>query len=171
MALSGRTAPRGNNETGRAKARKPKFAEIVAVPGTREKWEKVRQYFFLRESTYDMTRKCNLACEGCYYYYGDKAEARENTNPEDWRHLMQQERERGITYVVLAGAEPSLVPELCAVCHKEIPLGCIATNGIKRIPGTVDYQIHISVWGNDETSRQLRHAPNMLDRQIDNYGD
>lgn len=171
MAVSGKTASSENDEKACAEGRKPKFADILSAPGTREKWEKVRQYFFLRESTYDMTRQCNLACEGCYYYYGEKAGARENKNPADWRRLMQQERERGITYVVLAGAEPSLVPELCEVCHQEIPLGCIATNGIKPIPGTVDYQIHISVWGNDETSRQLRHAANMLERQIGNYGD
>ena len=146
-----------------------KFSDILAQPGISEKWAKVRRYFFLRESTYDMTSRCNIACEGCYYYQGDKAHTRDIRDPEEWRDLMRREKERGITYVVLAGAEPSLEPELCQVCYQEIDLGCIATNGLQRIDNTVDYKIHISVWGNDETSLRLRKAKSMLKRQIENY--
>ena len=146
-----------------------KFSDILADPDIRQRWEKVRKYFFLRESTYDMTRRCNIQCEGCYYYEGDKQHADENRDPEAWRKLMQAEKARGITYVVLAGAEPSLVPELCQVCYDEMPLGAIATNGLKRIPASVAYKIHISVWGNDTTSERIRGAKNMLVRQIDKY--
>jgi hypothetical protein len=135
----------------------------------KDRWEKVRQYFFLRESTYDMTRKCNIRCEGCYYYEGEKQYALDNQDPEAWRDLLRAEKSRGITYVVLAGAEPSLVPELCQACYGEIPLGAIATNGLKFMPESIGYKIHISVWGNDETSRRIRGAPDMLARQIENY--
>jgi hypothetical protein len=83
---------------------------------------------------------------------------------------MQAEKARGITYVVLAGAEPSLVPDLCRICYEEMPLGTIATNGLVLIPPDIGYRIHISVWGNDETSRRVRRAENMLRRQIDIYG-
>jgi uncharacterized Fe-S cluster-containing radical SAM superfamily protein len=146
-----------------------KFSDILAVPGIRDRWEKVRQYFFLRESTYDMSNRCNIRCEGCYYYEGDKQFARENKDPQAWRDLMRAEKERGITYVVLAGAEPSMATELCQVCYEEIPLGTIASNGIKFIPESIQYKIHISVWGNDETSLKIRKARNMLGRQIENY--
>ncbi len=149
--------------------RKWKFSDLLNDREVRQRWEKVRQYFFLRESTYDMTNRCNIRCDGCYYYEGDKQFSPENRDPEAWRQLMRDEKERGITYVVLAGAEPSLVPDLLAVCHDEIPLGSIATNGFLRIDDAVDYQIHISVWGNDETSRRIRKAKNLLERQIDNY--
>ncbi|MDX9745835.1 MAG: radical SAM protein [Syntrophales bacterium] len=149
--------------------RKWKFAELLAEPDIALRWEKVRKYFFLRESTYDMTNRCNMRCDGCYYYEGEKQFAPENCDPEAWRRLMREERSRGITYVVLAGAEPSLVPELLEVCYQEIPLGCIATNGLIRIPESVDYRIHISVWGNDETSFRTRRAKNLLEHQIDNY--
>ncbi len=148
-----------------------KFADILADPEIRDRWETVRRYFYLRESTYDMTRRCNIRCEGCYYYEGEKAKTRDNRDPDAWRRLMRAERERGITFVVLAGAEPSLVPELCQVCFDEIPLGAIATNGLAPIPKSVDYRIHVSVWGNDETSRRLRHADGMLDRQMAIYAD
>ena len=146
-----------------------KFAEILAAPGIRERWEKVRRYFFLRESTYDMTNRCNIRCEGCYYYTGEKQFAAEISDEEAWRRLLVAEKERGITYAVLAGAEPSLVPQLCRVCQQVLPLGAIASNGLKFIPADIDYRIHLSVWGNDTTSKAIRGASDMLLRQIDNY--
>jgi len=146
-----------------------KFADILADPAIDARWQKVRRWFFLRESTYDLTRRCNIRCEGCYFYEGAKQHAGENRDPEAWRKLMQAEKARGVTFVVLAGAEPALVPELCRVCYAEMPLGTIATNGLVRIPATIGYRIHISVWGNDATSRRIRGAKDMLARQIDNY--
>ncbi len=160
---------RGGNAA--APVRSWKFSEILDEPGIRERWEKVRKFFFLRESTYDMTRTCNIRCEGCYYYEGEKQFAEDNRNPDDWRALMKKEKARGITYVVLAGAEPSLVPELCRVCFEEAPLGAIATNGIKFMPESVGYRLHISVWGDDDASLRVRKAKHMLRRQIENYRD
>jgi hypothetical protein len=153
----------------RPASRRWKFSELLAEPAVKARWEKVRRYFFLRESTYDMTNRCNIRCDGCYYFEGAKQFACEINDPEPWRELMRQEKARGITYVVLAGAEPSLVPELLAVCFTEMPLGCIATNGVRRIDSAIGYRIHISVWGNDETSFRVRNARDLLRRQIDNY--
>ena len=48
-------------------------------------------------------------------------------------------------------------------------MGAIATNGLRRIPADIDYRIHISIWGNDQTSRRIRGAADMLRRQMDNY--
>ena len=146
-----------------------KFSDIIADPVIKERWEKVRRYFFLRESTYDMTSRCNIRCNGCYYYEGEKQHTADVRDVDAWRTLMRREKERGITFAVLAGAEPALVPELCAVCSQEIALGAIATNGMKFIPADINYKIHISVWGNDETSLLTRNAKNMLARQLENY--
>ena len=149
--------------------KKWKFSDLLTDPAVKERWEKVKEYFFLRETTYDMSNRCNLKCDGCYYYEGEKQFAQENRDPEAWRVFMQEEKKRGITYVVLAGAEPSLNPELLKVCHEVMPLGSIATNGFKFIPREVDYMIHISVWGNNETTARTRGAKNLLDKQISNY--
>ena len=157
------------NNKSSVKTAKPKFSELLSHPEVKERFEKVRKYFFLRESTYDMSNRCNIRCDGCYYYEGDKQFAVENTDIKAWRTLMRAEKARGITYVVLAGAEPSLVPELLEVCYQEMPLGSIATNGFKKIPESVGYKLHISVWGNDETSLRVRKAKNLLVKQIDNY--
>jgi hypothetical protein len=146
-----------------------KFSDILSDAGISERWQKVKKWFFLRESTYDMTNRCNIRCNGCYYYEGEKQFALEKRDPDAWRALMRSEKARGITYVVLAGAEPSLVPELCDVCYQEMPLGAIASNGLVRMPEAIRYKIHISVWGSDETSLEIRKAKNMLRRQIENY--
>ena len=148
-----------------------KFSDIINDPIIRERWEKVRRYFFLRESTYDMSNRCNIRCEGCYYFTGEKQFAQENKDEKAWQQLLEAEKERGITFVVLAGAEPSLVPELCKACHDVIPLGAIASNGLKQLPREIDYRIHISTWGNDQTNQIIRKAPDMLVRQMENYQD
>jgi MoaA/NifB/PqqE/SkfB family radical SAM enzyme len=148
-----------------------KFSDIIAEPAVRERFEKVRRYFFLRESTYDMTCQCNIRCEGCYYFAGEKQFSKDNRCQDSWHQLMVSEKERGITFAVLAGAEPSLVPDLCRVCAEVIPHGTIATNGLKSIPQEIDYRIHISVWGNDKTSEEIRKASDMLVRQMENYRD
>ena len=115
-----------------------KFSDLIADPVIRQRWEKVRKYFFLRESTYDMSNRCNIRCNGCYYFEGDKQFAKENNDPEAWRLLMRDEKARGITYVVLARrgavAGPAPVPGL----HEEMPLGSIATNGFRKIPNRSD---------------------------------
>ena len=56
---------------------KPKFSELLAQPEVKARWEKVRKYFFLRESTYDMSNRCNIRCDGCYYFEGEKQFAKE----------------------------------------------------------------------------------------------
>lgn len=152
-----------------SKKKKYKFSELLSDPVIHERWNKIRKYFFLRESTYDMTNTCNIRCDGCYYFEGDKQFVTDNRNPDDWKSLIRKEKDRGITFVVLAGAEPSLVPELLNVCYDIIPLGCIASNGLKHIPESVQYKIHISVWGNDDTSIRIRNVRNLLEKQIDNY--
>ena len=58
-----------------------KFSDLLADSAVKERWEKVREYFFLRESTYDMTNRCNIHCEGCYYFEGDKQFARGKQGP------------------------------------------------------------------------------------------
>ena len=144
------------------------FKQILSDPVIDERWNKVKQYFFLRESTYDMTCRCNLKCDGCYYYIGDKQYAKDEMDTEKWRALLTAEKERGITFVVLAGAEPSLVPELCKVCYDVIPLGAIASNGLKPFPEDIGYRIHISVWGDDEESREFRGRA-CLDQQLKSF--
>ncbi|MDD5308059.1 MAG: radical SAM protein [Deltaproteobacteria bacterium] len=146
------------------------FQQILSNPEINERWQKVKKYFFLRESTYDMTNRCNLRCDGCYYYEGAKQFSNDERDPGKWRALMTAEKERGITFVVLAGAEPGLVPELCQACYDVIPLGCIASNGLRPFPEGVGYRIHVSVWGDDAESKKYRGRA-CLDQQLQSFKD
>lgn len=146
------------------------FKQLLENPEINQRWLKIKEYFFLRESTYDMTNRCNLRCDGCYFYEGDKQHSVDESDPAKWTALLQAEKERGITFVVLAGAEPSLVPELCKACYDVIPLGCIASNGMRPFPKDIGYKIHVSVWGNDAESKQFRGRA-CLDRQLESFRD
>lgn len=153
------------------------FVEYLKVPEIAARYRKVRKYFFLRESAYDMTSACQLRCEGCYYFQGDKYAVRDQRDPEQWRAFFEGEKERGITYVVLAGAEPALVPKLLRTCYDVIPLGSIASNGLKPIDSEIRYRLHLSVWGDsagDPKYRKLANGkpgPNCLPVQLKNYKD
>jgi MoaA/NifB/PqqE/SkfB family radical SAM enzyme len=146
-----------------------KFDDLLRDDAVRERWEKVQRFFYLRESTYDLTNVCNLDCDGCFYFQGDKQFTKNTSDPEAWRALMREEKKRGINFVVLAGAEASLVPEIIEACYSEVQLGVVATNGIKKIPEELAYRIHVSVWGNDESSAKTRLGKGLLPKQIKNY--
>ena len=150
---------------------------LLQIPELKERYSKVKSFFFLRESAYDVTSVCQLRCEGCYYFEGDKYKVTDNRDPAAWRALLQRERERGITYVNLAGAEPSLVPEVLRACYRVIPLGTVFTNGLRKIPPDIRYRLHLSVWGDgtgDPTYRRYaggRPGPYCLPVQLHNYRD
>jgi hypothetical protein len=153
------------------------LTQYLQVPDLADRYRKVKKYFFLRESAYDVTSACQLRCEGCYYFEGDKYKTRDNRDPEAWTAFFEQEKCRGITYVVLAGAEPALVPRVLQACYSVIPLGTIASNGLKPIATDVRYRIHLSVWGNAEGDPKYRRwangkpGPNCLPAQLRNYRD
>lgn len=153
------------------------FVQYLEKPELAARYRKIRKHFFLRESAYDVTSACQLRCEGCYYFQGDKYTMKDQRDPEEWRAFFQGEKERGITYVVLAGAEPGVVPKILQACYDVIPLGSIASNGLKRIAPEVGYRLHLSVWGDSEGDPKYRKyasgkpGPNCLPVQLQNYKD
>jgi len=153
------------------------FTELLKKPELAERYKKVKKYFFLKESAYDITSACQLRCDGCYYFEGEKYKVRDNASPEDWRAFFEQEKQRGITYVVLAGAEPALRPKILQACHEVIGFGTIASNGLRKIDPGIRYKIHLSVWGDgtgDPKYRKYRGGrpgPYCLPIQLMNYKD
>lgn len=153
------------------------FAALLAKPELAERYRKVKQFFYMKESAYDVTSVCQLRCDGCYYYEGEKSLVQDNKDPAAWRQLFEQEKVRGITYVVLAGAEPSLVPAVLQACYDTIPFGSIASNGLRPIDRAIRYRIHLSVWGDssgDPVYRKYlggRAGPDCLSAQLKNYRD
>ena len=62
-----------------------------------------------------VTSKCNLYCKGCYaranHSCHDK-EAVNQLNDVEWVNIFEQAREIGVSFILLAGGEPLLRPEL-----------------------------------------------------------
>ena len=151
------------------------FRDYVAIPELAERYQKVRKYFFLKESAYDVTSACQLRCEGCYYFQGEKSRVKDTRDPEAWRAFFEGEKQRGITYVVLAGAEPSLRPKILKACYETIPLGTIASNGLRTLDPGLRYRIHLSVWGDSTGDPEYRRyasgrpGPHCLRAQLANY--
>lgn len=153
------------------------FTEYLQIPELAQRYRKVKKYFFLKESAYDVTSVCQLRCDGCYYFQGGKYNVEDNRDPEVWREFFEAEKERGITYVVLAGAEPALVPKIMRACYEVIPLGSIVSNGLRKIDVDLRYRVHLSVWG-DSTGDPIyrkyyggRPGPFCLPIQLKNYKD
>jgi hypothetical protein len=148
---------------------------FLQVPDLGARYRKVKKYFFLRESAYDVTSACQLRCDGCYYFAGDRSAVRDERSPERWKALVEREKARGINYVNLAGAEPALVPRVLRACYETIPLGTIFANGLKRIDADIRYRVQISVWGDhtgDPKYRRYangREGPYCLPLQLQNY--
>ena len=151
------------------------FTRLLDNPELAQRYRKVKPFFYMKESAYDVTSVCQLRCDGCYYFEGPKSLVRDNRDPQAWRAFFEDEKTRGITYVVLAGAEPSLVPGILQACYDVIPFGSIASNGLRPIDASVRYRIHLSVWGDSTGDPVYRKyaggqaGPDCLSAQLKNY--
>lgn len=125
----------------------------------------------VKASQYDISSICNLRCEGCLFFSGDEHKAHPATiDLVAVDTFFAVEKRRGVNYIYLAGAEPSLAEKKLAIAWKHIPRGMIATNGIKKISREIGYRIHVSLWGLPADSERLRGA-NVVAKQLKNYRD
>lgn len=118
---------------------------------------------------YDITSKCNLFCEGCYYFEGNKS-IPEDSSVDEWTELMRKAKEDKISYAYIGGAEPALSQDKLHIANKYIPYGSIATNGTILIDKAITYRVIISVWGDEEITTYLRGG-NVFWKAVKNYRD
>ncbi len=108
-------------------------------------------------SNYDITKKCNMTCNGCYFFEGDDYKNhQEISSLEEWDNFFKQEKDRGVVYPYIAGAEPSLVQDRLHIANKYFSQGCVFTNGATKIDDTINFRIHISVWGVPSSEELVR---------------
>lgn len=107
---------------------------------------------------YDIASRCNLRCEGCFYFEGDaQKDLTEQTDLAAWeRFFAAQTAEKKVRYGYFAGAEPALAQERLAVAARYIERGSISTNGTIRIDSGLPYAILVSVWGNEQETGKFR---------------
>lgn len=113
---------------------------------------------FRRPAFYEITQRCNLWCEGCYYFeVGERHRVHEESSTEAWEEFFAAEAERHVSMAYFVGAEPALHQERLVAASRWFPYGNIGTNGTIRIDPVVPYRIGVSVWaGNDSDDRRLR---------------
>jgi hypothetical protein len=113
---------------------------------------------FRKPAFYEITQRCNLKCEGCYYFEGGVTNhVVEESSTRAWEDLFAAEAERKVTMAYFVGAEPALHQERLIAASPYFPYGNIGTNGIIRIDPAVPYRIGVSVWaGDDTTDRSMR---------------
>jgi len=108
-------------------------------------------------SNVDVTSRCNLRCEGCFYFEGDDyKQATEEEELVAWRAFFADQERRGVTFVSLVGAEPALEQERLEMANRFLPRGAIFTNGTIKIRPSINYTIVISIWGDAETTETFR---------------
>lgn len=133
-------------------------------------WQKIRKRAsHIRISGYDITNRCNLRCEGCFFFEGElSAKYASDKSEHEYRDFFRSEVARGITYPHFAGAEPSLVQNRLRIAAEFWHNGLVYTNGTVRISDDIPFMLHISVWGSEKNDSRLRGGQ-ILRKAIRNY--
>ncbi len=120
-------------------------------------YEEIRRVGSLRAISVDLTHRCNLRCDGCYFFFEGMHHLHSEGDEERFEDLIAREKARGTNFVTVVGGEPSLELERLARLYESFSLN-VATNGLVTIPyeGFENLPIGISVWGGHETDRELR---------------
>jgi hypothetical protein len=136
----------------------------------RERYRRVRRVAFgIAGSNYDVSRTCNLKCEGCLFFEGDDYLAHGDDGSEaDWDAMFAAEAARGINFVYLAGGEPALQPRRLALAARHIPRGVVFTNGTVSLDPDLPFAIHVSLWGGVDDTTWLRGG-NSYEKAFRNY--
>ncbi|GAB4431958.1 MAG: hypothetical protein OHK0011_14800 [Turneriella sp.] len=136
----------------------------------RRVWHKIRTHASqIRISGYDITNRCNLRCEGCFFFEGElSAHYSSDKSEAEYRAFFRSEVQRGITYPHFAGAEPALVQNRLRVAAEFWRNGLVYTNGTLRIDEEIPFMLHISVWGGEKKDQELRGGQ-ILRKAIRNY--
>ena len=112
----------------------------------------------IRSSIYDVTNRCNLRCQGCFFFSsGEHEVASEEKDIEKWHAFVNKEMERGVNLAILIGGEPTLCLDRVEAFYKRLPTFC-ATNGLIKVPRDrfPDMMVGISLWGDADDESILR---------------
>jgi hypothetical protein len=137
----------------------------------RQRYAKLRKHSAnIVGSNYDISAECNLRCEGCLFFEGaDGLGHIDNRSDEEWAAFFAAERQRGINFPYLAGAEPALQPRRLELAARYFQRGVVFTNGTAAIDPALPFTIHVSLWGTPEETVALRGGKS-FGRALRNFG-
>lgn len=141
----------------------------IKAPELRKRYEEIRKKISgIKISGYDITKRCNLRCEGCFFFEGEISAHYPEVDEEAWNAFCEHEKERGVNYPHFAGAEPALVKGKLDIAAKYWQTGLVYTNGTVRLSDELPFMLHVSVWGAPERDSVLR-GRSVLMKALDNY--
>ena len=112
----------------------------------------------IRSSIYDVTNRCNLRCQGCFFFSsGEDKAADEEKRLDYWEAFIDKEMDRGVNLAILIGREPTLYMDRVEAFYRRLPTFC-ATNGLIKVPRDrfPDLMVGISLWGDEHDEKTLR---------------
>jgi hypothetical protein len=125
---------------------------------------------FRKPAFYEITQRCNLKCEGCYYFEGGLTNpVPEQSSIAAWEDFFAAEARRNVTMAYFVGAEPALEQERLIAASAHFPYGNIGTNGTIRIDPAVPCRIGVSVWGGDDTTDRTLRGGSVFRKAFKNY--
>lgn len=121
---------------------------------------------------FDITYRCNLRCEHCYYWTSVNAlgiKNRELTG-DQWRQVFEQYQHKGVKNVSLTGGEPTLRMDIIEMAHRYFSQVQTATNGFVRISERVQPRgIWLSIDGPEHVHNKIRGSKTCFQRLVENY--
>jgi hypothetical protein len=113
----------------------------------------------VRSSEYLLTNACNIRCTGCWFFEHDfDKSTKELKSAAEVKAFAKREKERGITYSIIIGGEPTLIPDRVAAFVEVMDYVTISTNGLKKLPqeGFERVAVQISLFGGGKLDDDLR---------------
>jgi MoaA/NifB/PqqE/SkfB family radical SAM enzyme len=101
----------------------------------------------------DVTNRCNLRCNHCYWWRQQK---RPDLDDERMVELMKRLRRKGFKVIYLLGGEPLLRPNICAEAGRIFDFVMIFTNGTLGYPPVNNALYSVSIDGPERIHDSLR---------------
>lgn len=125
---------------------------------------------FRTPAFYEVETRCNLKCEGCYYFEGGKTQFIEGESDIlHWRKFFESESQRGVSMAYFVGAEPALAQDRLSQAVGLFPRGNVGSNGTIRIDPDIPFRIGVSVWGGDDPLDKALRGASVFRKALKNY--
>jgi len=103
---------------------------------------------------YEITSRCNLNCEHCYWRKTIKS--KKELSCDEWKHVFLEHKSRGANSAYLTGGEPALRLDIIKLADDIFDGLGIVSNGVIKIPDEIQRRIFISIDGPKEIHDKIR---------------
>lgn len=117
----------------------------------------IKQAGGMKSCLVDMTHKCNLRCEGCYFFVEGMDHQKKVETEAEFDAFIQSELQRGTNMVTALGGEPALEIARLKKLTEHFQVTTV-TNGTLEIPydDLKELRIAVSFWGDKVRDKELR---------------